>query len=86
MKQLTVYLEAFKQITTTTNGLILALNVGVDFTSDIRKQNFEIGSRTSSTGRVDKTEFTTFQTDAILNLTGGDDITDKLTLNYLLAI
>ena len=45
----------------------------------------KFGSRTSSTGRVDKTEFTTFQTDAILNITGGDDITDKLTLNYLLA-
>ena len=63
----------------------VGLNIGADFTSDIRKQNFEIGSRTSSTGRVDKTEYTTFQTDAILNLTGGDDITDKLTLNYLLA-
>ena len=63
----------------------VGLNIGADFTSDIRKQNFEIGSRTSSTGRVDKTEFTTFQTDAILNITGGDDITDKLTLNYLLA-
>jgi TonB-linked SusC/RagA family outer membrane protein len=63
----------------------VGLNIGADFTSDIRKQNFEIGSRTSSTGRIDKTEYTTFQTDAILNLTGGDDITDKLTLNYLLA-
>ena len=64
----------------------LSLNIGADFTSDIRKQNFEIGSRTSSTGRVDKTEYTTFQTDAILNLSGGDDITDKLSLNYLLAV
>ena len=64
----------------------LALNVGADFTGDIRKQNFEVGSRTSSTGRVDKTEYTTFQTDAILNLNGGDEITDKLTLNYLLGL
>ena len=32
----------------------LNFNIGTDFTSDIRKQNFEVGSRTSSTGRVDK--------------------------------
>jgi len=38
----------------------LNFNIGADFTSDIRKQNFEVGSRTSSTGRVDKTEYTTF--------------------------
>lgn len=64
----------------------LTFNIGADFTSDIRKQNFEVGSRTSSTGRVDKDEYTTFQTDAILNLTGGDDITDRLSLNYLVGV
>ena len=63
----------------------VGLNLGSDFTSDIRKQNFEIGSRTSSTGRVNSTSYTTFQTDAYLNITGGDAITDKLNINYLLA-
>ena len=63
----------------------VALNVGSDFTSDIRKQNFEIGSRTSSTGRVNSTSYTTFQTDAILNITGGDALTDKININYLVA-
>ena len=63
----------------------VALNVGSDFTSDIRKQNFEIGSRTSSTGRVNSTSYTTFQTDAVLNVSGGDALTDKLNINYLVA-
>ena len=63
----------------------VALNVGTDFTSDIRKQNFDINSRTASTGRVDKTEFTTFQTDAILNLNGGGDVSDRLAINYLVG-
>ena len=63
----------------------VALNVGSDFTSDIRKQNFEIGSRTSSTGRVNSTSYTTFQTDAVLNVSGGDALTDKININYLVA-
>ena len=65
--------------------LNIGLNVGADFTSDIRKQNFEIGSRTSSTGRVDKDEFTSFLTDAILTVSGGSDITDQLSINYLVG-
>lgn len=64
----------------------LNFNIGTDFTSDIRKQNFEVGSRTSSTGRLDKTEFTTFLTDVVLNLTGGGEITDKLDINYLIGV
>ena len=63
----------------------IGLNVGADFTSDIRKQNFEIGSRTSSTGRIDKDEFTSFLTDAILTISGGSDITDQLSVNYLVG-
>ena len=64
----------------------LNFNIGTDFTSDIRKQNFEVGSRTSSTGRVDKTEYTTFQTDAVLNLTGGGEVADNLDINYLIGV
>ena len=63
----------------------IGLNVGADFTSDIRKQNFEIGSRTSSTGRIDKDEFTSFLTDAIFTISGGSDITDQLSVNYLVG-
>ena len=62
-----------------------AFNVGADFTSDSRKQNYERGSRTLSVGASDRTEYTTFQSDAVLNINGGDDITDKLRLNYLVA-
>ena len=61
------------------------LNVGADFTSDIRKQNFEKGSRTSSQGLSSLSQYTTYQSDAILNISGGDAITDKLNLNYLVS-
>lgn len=77
---------SFQAVYNHNQWLNLNLNIGADFTSDIRKQNFEVGSRTSSTGRVDKTEYTTFQTDAVLNLTGGGELTDRLDINYLVGV
>ena len=62
-----------------------SLIIGADFTSDSRKQNFELGSRTRSTGYVSLTQYNSFLTDAILNISGGDAITDKLNLNYLVS-
>ena len=77
---------SFQAVYNFNQWLNLNFNIGSDFTSDIRKQNFEVGSRTSSTGRVDKTEYTTFQTDAVLNVTGGGAISDRLHVNYLLGL
>ena len=62
-----------------------SLIIGADFTSDSRKQNFEKGSATRSTGYVSLTQYNSFLTDAILNISGGDAITDKLNLNYLVS-
>ena len=77
---------SFQAVYNLNQWLNLNLNIGTDFTSDIRKQNFEVGSRTSSTGRVDKTEYTTFQTDAVLNLTGGGEVADNFDVNYLIGV
>ena len=44
-----------------------------------------MGSRTRSTGYVSLTQYNSFLTDAILNISGGDAITDKLNLNYLVS-
>ena len=62
-----------------------SLIIGADYTSDARKQNFEKGSRTRSTGFVSLTQYNSFLTDAILNISGGDAITDKINLNYLVS-
>lgn len=62
-----------------------SLIIGADYTSDARKQNFEKGSRTRSTGYVSLTQYNSFLTDAILNISGGDAITDKINLNYLVS-
>jgi hypothetical protein len=62
-----------------------SLIIGADFTSDSRKQNFEKGSATRSPGYVSLTQYNSFLTDAILNISGGDAITDKLNLNYLVS-
>ena len=62
-----------------------SLIIGADYTSDARKQNFEKGSRTRSTGYVSLTQYNSFLTDAILNISGGDAITDKINLSYLVS-
>ena len=49
LKMQTVLLEVFQLTYNENEWFNIGLNVGADFTSDIRKQNFEIGSRTSST-------------------------------------
>ncbi len=63
----------------------LGMNFGTDFTSDRRKQGFEINSRTQSSGQVIKDEFNTIITDSYLNLTGAGDIATDFKLNYLVG-
>ena len=67
------------------NWFNASLIIGADFTSDIRKQNFEKGSRTRSTGAASLTQYTTYLYDAIINITGGDEIAPDLNFNYLLS-
>ncbi|MEM9326267.1 MAG: SusC/RagA family TonB-linked outer membrane protein [Bacteroidota bacterium] len=66
--------------------LNLGMNIGTDFTSDVRTQNFEIGSRTAPSGRIVQDEFTTHQTDFYLNLSGQGKLTPDIGLNYLAGI
>jgi len=63
----------------------LDLNVGFDITSDVRKQNFEIGSRTNAAGTVLQDEFATNQIDVVLNLSGGGDISEDFGVNYVVG-
>jgi len=65
--------------------LNFGVNVGTDFTSDRRKQSFELNSRTQSSGQVIKDEFTTSLTDAYLNVTGQGSLSDSFDLNYLVG-
>lgn len=64
---------------------ILGLNIGYDVTTDIRKQEFEINSRTNAGGRVQHDEFNTQQYDTYLNLIGSGRLTDDIGLNYLIG-
>lgn len=59
----------------------VSLNVGTDFTSDERKQEFEINSRTAPGGRVIHDDYTVNQTDAYLQISGGGQF-DQIGFNY----
>jgi len=63
----------------------LSLNVGTDFTSDERKQEFEINSRTAPGGRAIHDNYTINQTDAYLQLSGGGQF-GEFGLNYFAGI
>ena len=76
---------SFKADYNMNNWFNASLIIGADFTSDIRKQNFEKGSRTRSTGAAQHNQFTTYLYDAIINITGGDEIAENLNFNYLLS-
>ncbi|NNC71155.1 MAG: SusC/RagA family TonB-linked outer membrane protein, partial [Flavobacteriaceae bacterium] len=67
------------------NWVNFGLNVGVDVTTDKRKQSFEVGSRTNPTGRIIIDEYLTRQSDVNLFVTGDGDITDDFSFNYLLG-
>ncbi len=67
------------------NWAILGFNIGYDVTTDVRKQEFEINSRTNAGGRVQHDEFNTQQYDAYLNLIGSGRLSDDIGLNYLVG-
>ena len=62
------------------------LNIGTDVTNDFRKQNFDVGSRTNTTGTILLDEFTTRQTDFYLNVNGQGNLANDITLNYLAGV
>ncbi len=75
----------FKANYSVNNWFNFGLNVGVDMTTDKRKQVFEIGSQTNATGRILLDDFLTRQSDVNLFVTGDGDITDDFSFNYLLG-
>lgn len=64
----------------------LTFKVGKDFTSDERKQNFDLGTRTASNGRVIEDTYTTNQLDAYLQLGGSGDLSSTVKLNYFVGM
>ena len=63
----------------------VGVNIGYDLTNDIRKQEFEIGSRTNASGAVRHDEFTVKQFDNYLNITGNGNLNDDIGLSYLVG-
>lgn len=62
------------------------MNVGTDVTNDDRKQVFEIGSRTASSGRVILDEYSTRLTDFYLGINGQGQLNSDFELNYLAGL
>ncbi|MEE9372898.1 MAG: SusC/RagA family TonB-linked outer membrane protein [Saprospiraceae bacterium] len=67
------------------NWATVGVNVGYDLTSDSRKQDFEIGSRTNTTGRIRLDEFNTQQFDYVFTLVGNGQVNDDFGVSYLLG-
>ncbi len=60
----------------------IGLNIGYDLTGDVRKQEFEINSRTNAAGAVQHNEFSTQLFDNILSIYGGGNLSETLSLSY----
>ncbi|MCB0641341.1 MAG: SusC/RagA family TonB-linked outer membrane protein, partial [Phaeodactylibacter sp.] len=67
------------------NWAILSTTLGTDFYSDIRKQEFEIGSNNVPAGQVLDDQWFYRQLDAYLNLTGSGSLSEDLSLSYNLG-
>jgi len=65
---------------------ILGLNIGYDLTSDRRKQDFELNSRTAPGGRILIDEYATKQFDNYLTLRGNGPLNDEVSFNYLVGL
>lgn len=67
------------------NWVTLGTILGTDVYADNRFQGFERGSRTVTGGRVFEDNYNYSNLDAYLQLSGGDKISDKVSLNYLVG-
>ena len=63
----------------------LSTTIGTDFYSDVRKQVYEIFSRSYPTGTIIDDEWNYRQVDAYLNLSGGGDLGEDFSLGYNLG-
>ncbi len=68
------------------NWLGFGVNIGYDITSDIRKQVFEVGSRTNASGAVLHDEFNTQQYDNNFTVLGSGPLTDEISFDYVAGI
>jgi len=75
----------FKTSYAVNNWINFGLNLGVDVTSDKRKQAFEIGSRTNPTGRIILDDYLTRQSDVNIFVTGDGDLSENFSFNYLVG-
>ncbi len=64
----------------------IGMNIGTDIASDVRKQNFEVNSRTNTTGTIISDEYLTRQTDFYLNINGRGDLSSDFAINYLAGV
>jgi TonB-linked SusC/RagA family outer membrane protein len=63
----------------------VSLKTGMDSYTDTRKQEFEINSRTVSAGRVIHDDYFVKISDNYLNINGGGQLTEDLSLSYLVG-
>lgn len=69
-----------------TNWFTLATTVGTDFYSDLRKQEFEIGSRAFPAGQILDDKYNYRHTDIFVNGLGNVDLSDDLTFGYNVGV
>ncbi|MEM9886872.1 MAG: SusC/RagA family TonB-linked outer membrane protein [Bacteroidota bacterium] len=64
---------------------VLSTTLGTDFYSDVRRQEFEIGSRTIPAGQVIRDVYDFINYDLYLNLNGSGNLLDDFSLSYNLG-
>ncbi len=69
-----------------TSWLKVNAKVGTDVYNDVRKQSFEVNSRTAAAGRVIDDRYSFRSLDAYLNLLGQTNLSNDLSLGYTLGM
>jgi TonB-linked SusC/RagA family outer membrane protein len=68
------------------NWLGFGINIGYDITSDVRKQDFEIGTRTNASGAIQLNEFNVKQFDNYFNVLGSGQLSEDWNFSYLAGV
>ena len=79
------FFGSFNAAYTFNDWIKVSVNAGTDYTSDFRKQIFEIGSRTAAGGRITHDDISVTQSDFYARINGSGSIAPDFVLSYFVG-